>query len=193
MKEEKTIAQNKKTKTFKTVEPGVETAFLTSKNIPEGSSGKLELTKKIENFEDINSVATIELDENGRITYLKVKKGEESPFILTKKNNQIYLLERPRIQYLTPTPQIELFQENITKCLNQMDICFKLILVVCIYFFGHFMAAHPLPSPYGILNACNCICLIIIAWKCFFANKNATLDEVKKFFEQHSKPQNDLN
>lgn len=140
--------KEEKTKTFKTVEPGIETAFLTSKNIPAESSGKLELTKK---------------------------------------NNHYFT---PPIQYLTPTPENQLLQENITKWLKQMDICFKLILGVSIYFLGHFMAAHPLPSPYGILNVCFSISVIVTAWKCFFANKNATLDEVKKFFEKHIKPEN---
>jgi hypothetical protein len=146
MKEEKTITQNKKTKTFKTVEPGVETAFLTSKNIPAESSGKLELTKK---------------------------------------NNHYFT---PPIQYLTPTPEIQLLQENITKWLNQMDICFKLILGVSIYFLWHFMAAHLLPFDYRIISSCFGICVLGIAWKCFFTNKNATLDEIKKFFEKHSNP-----
>lgn len=138
-------------------------------------------------------IGKIEINENGRVQFLKVIEGEESPFIMKRTSSNHYLIEPYPIPWLTPTPEIQLLQENITQLLNQMDLCFKLILGVCIYFLWHFMAAHLLPSHYGMISSCFGIFLLRTAWKCFFANKNAILDEVKKFFEQHIKPEKDLH
>lgn len=190
MKEEKNRTHGK------TVKPVVDVAYLTNKDIPLEASGELEVKNEniyIVKNKTLEVIGKIEINENGRVQFLKVNEGEESPFILKRKSSNHYLIEPYPIPCLTPAPQNEVLKENITNSLNRMVISFKLLLLVCLYFLMHFMAAYPFPSLFGIVNICLANIMVIAAWKCFFAHKTAIIEEVKGFFEKYSLPEKDLH
>lgn len=173
----------------KTVKPGVEVAYLTSKDIPTYSSGKLELTNdnvNCEKCDDKNCIAQIELDENGQIKYMRVLSGKKPPFVLMKKNNSIHFITNQPASYVSPQLPRTLLEDNLKDWLQQMDYSFKILCLVGIYFLGQFIVMNPLPSWYGIINICIGIGAMVAAWKCFFEHKNAIYPEVKAFLEKYS-------